>query len=75
MKSQAIDRGHPGVGSLDASEPAGRATVTMSCTDMDAACFAVALDCVDGPSCVAFADPGACMCALDTCMSPVTNCQ
>jgi hypothetical protein len=52
-----------GDGALDAGEPAGRTLMEISCRSAEAGCEALVLDCLDGPSCAAFADPPACRCA------------
>jgi hypothetical protein len=64
-----------GNGVLDVGEPAGRSVVSLSCTAAGAACVELALDCVDGTSCVAFQDPGSCSCAQPSCNSPISTCQ
>lgn len=54
---------------VDPGEPAGRTLADVSCRAPGSPCFMLVLDCIDGPSCVGFVDPGGCTCATPTCTS------
>jgi hypothetical protein len=58
----------------ETGEPSHRQVLAISCEDASP-CLDVVLDCVDGPSCVQFSDPGACECAATSCNSDYTTCQ
>jgi hypothetical protein len=64
-----------GNGVVDAGEPTGKQFVFVSCMG-DNPCLELALDCVDGSSCVAFPDPPYCGCAGNggMCNSPIVAC-
>ena len=60
----------------DAGEPTGRVSdVELNCGTASS-CLEIALDCVDGASCLAFADPGVCECdGPQVCESEFVTCS
>ena len=60
---------------LEAGEPAGHVVFDVSCYSDESPCVGITLTCTDGPSCVAFDDPGGCECRDPGCGSSIVTCQ